>query len=290
MQRYFCINCKKSFQHKRRNNKLKENIFNEYIWQRQTYSDLAEKHNKSQKWVQRKLDEVEVKSIIKLNPQPLVVIADVTFFSRLNGLCVFREPNLKKNIWWKFTDYERIRIYETGRKHLERNGFKIKAVVLDGRKGVRGVFEDIPVQMCHFHQKQIIRRHLTLNPKLEASIELKEIVHTLANTNENDFTDKLNTWHKKWKDFLKERTADFETGKWFYTHKKLRSAYRSLKNNLPFLFTYQKYPELNIPNTTNSLDGYFGSLKNKLNVHRGLNKERAKKVIVELLKGKKLPK
>lgn len=211
----------------------------------------------------------------------------MTFFSRTNGLCVFRESNLKKNIWWKFTDYERIRIYEQGRKHLEKNGFKIKAVVLDGRRGVREVFRDIPVQMCHFHQKQIVRRYLTNRPKLEASIELKKIVSTLANTNEEIFTKQLNEWHKKWETFLKEKTINPETDKWHFTHKRLRSAYRSLKTNLPYLFTYQRYPALNIPNTTNSLDGYFGSLKNKLNVHRGLNRTRAKKIIVELLKGRK---
>ena len=70
-------------------------------------------------------------------------------------------------------------------------------------------------------------------------------------------------------------------------HKKLRSAYRSLKTNLPYLFTYQRCPKLNIPNTTNSLDGYFNVLKSKLNVHRGLSRERAKKVVIELLKGEK---
>jgi len=174
-----------------------------------------------------------------------------------------------------------------GRRHLERNGFKIVAIVLDGKPGVRKAFSDIPIQMCHFHQKQIIRRHLTLNPKLEASIELKIIVDTLANTNEEKFTKQLNDWHNKWKDFLKEKTTNPETGKWCYTHKKLRSAYNSLKKNLPYLFTYQKYPELNIPNTTNSLDGWFNVLKSKLNVHRGLNKKRARKVIIELLKGEK---
>lgn len=215
----------------------------------------------------------------------MVVVADVTFFSRLNSLCVFRASALKKNIWWKFVDYERIRVYEQGRKHLEKNRFTITAIVLDGKPGVRKVFSDIPVQMCHFHQKQIIKRHLTSKPKLEASIELKVITATLTETDEETFTNKLNEWHEKWKDFLKERTTDLETGKWHYTHKRLRSAYNSLKKNLPYLFTYQRYPKLNIPNTTNSLDGYFNSLKSKLNVHRGLSKKRARKIIVELLKG-----
>ena len=91
-------------------------------------------------------------------------------------------------------------------------------------------------------------------------------------TNELKFTKELNQWHKKWNNFLKEKTTNPITEKWNYTHKRLRSTYRSLKTNLPYLFTYQKYPELKIPNTTNSLDGYFNVLKEKLNVHRGLVK------------------
>lgn len=228
--------------------------------------------------------------MVKITEKNVIIVADTTFFSKQNGLCVFRDPNLKKNIWWKFTDYERIIIYEHGRKHLEENGFNIKAVVLDGRRGVREVFRDKPVQMCHFHQKQIVRRYLTNSPKLEASIELKKVISTLTTTNEASFNRQLNEWHKKWKTFLKEKTTNSETGKWCYTHKRVRSAYRSLITNLPYLFTYQRYPKLHIPNTTNSLDGFFGSLKNKLNVHRGLNRMRARKVVVELLKGRNLPK
>jgi hypothetical protein len=139
--------------------------------------------------------------------------------------------------------------------------------------------------MCHFHQKQIVKRYLTNSPKLEASIELKRIVSTLTYTNEITFTKELKQWHDKWNDWLKEKTINPETNKWFYTHKKVRSAYRSLKTNLPYLFTYQKYPELNIPNTTNSLDGWFNRLKSLLNVHRGLNKIRRNKIIKIILKG-----
>jgi hypothetical protein len=286
LQTYKCKICGHKFQNKRRKQKSNIKFLNQYVWKRQTYFDLAEKYNKSEKWAQRKLDEIEVKSIVKLNSQPLVVVADTTFFSRMSGLTVFREPNFKKNIWWKFVDYERVRIYEMGRKHLERNGFTVQAVVLDGRRGVREVFSDIPVQMCHFHQKQIVRKYLTLNPKLEAGKELKTVISNISCTDEQTFTEELNTWHDKWEDFLKERTTDLETGKWFYTHKKLRSAYRSLKTNLPYLFTYQKYPKLNIPNTTNSLDGFFNRLKSLLNVHRGLNPKRREKIVVEILKGK----
>lgn len=280
------MNCGHKFQNKKREGRLKTALLKQYIWQRQTYADLAKKYAHSKRWVQRKLHEDEIKSVVKLNRQALVVVADTTFFSRANGLTVFRAPHLKKNVWWQATTHERAEIYLKGKNHLERNGYAIQAVVLDGRKGIRGVFNGLPIQMCHFHQKQIVKRYLTTRPKLEASRELKTITDTLAKTNEQKFAADLFAWEEKWKDFLKQKTTDLNTNRWFYTHKKLRSAFRSLKTNLPYLFTYQKFPELNMPNTTNSLDGFFNRLKNLLNVHHGLRPNRRMRIIVEILKGR----
>jgi len=137
--------------------------------------------------------------------------------------------------------------------------------------------------MCHYHQKAIINRYLTTRPKLEASIELRKITRFLCQTDKLEFTKKLDTWHQKWSIFLKEKTINPETGKWFYTHKRIRSAYRSLKINLPYLFTYQEYPKLNIPNTTNSLDGYFSHLKELVKIHRGITRQLKLKIIDEIL-------
>jgi hypothetical protein len=279
------LNCGHKFQNKRRKQKLAKKILKQYIWQRQTLTNLAKENSRSKKWVQRKLDSNKIQSKVRLNSKNLVLIADVTFFSRTNGLIVFREPNLKQNVWWRSTTSEKAELYRMGKKHLEKNNITICAIVLDGRRGIREVFEGIPIQMCHFHQKQIIVRYLTSRPKLEAGKELKGVVSTLTNTTENELSFKLNCWHEKWKIFLKQKTTNPETGKWFYTHKKVRSAYRSLKTNLPYLFTYQKYPELHIPNTTNSLDGFFNRLKGLLNVHYGLSPKRRKRLSIEILKG-----
>jgi hypothetical protein len=194
-----------------------------------------------------------------------------------------RAPHLKTNIYIQEVQTESVDTYKQGKIDLEQRGYIIQAIVLDGRPGVRQLFFDVPIQMCHFHQKQIITRYLTNNPKLEAGIELKKITATLCKTKEQDFTSVLNDWNQKWSSFLKERTIDSFTGRWFYTHKRLRSAYRSLKTNLPYLFTYQKYPELNIPNTTNSLDGCFAYLKELVRVHRGANKTLKRKIISEIL-------
>lgn len=73
---------------------------------------------------------------------------------------------------------------------------------------------------------------------------------------------------------------------WSYTHRRMRSAYRSLMTNLPFLFTHKAHPELSLPNTTNSLDGLFSHMKNLLLVHRGMTKQKRWRLIQIILKKK----
>ena len=72
----------------------------------------------------------------------------------------------------------------------------------------------------------------------------------------------------------KNRKSD--TKKWHYTHKRLLKCLFFFKNNLPWLFTFQDFPELHIPNTTNSCDGSFAHWKSKVKLHRGLSKKKKK--------------
>lgn len=222
--------------------------------------------------------------IANIIPQPIVVVADATFMSRSYGILIFREPNLKINLIWKEIFTETPGQYEQLKLKLEDSGYCIKAAVLDGKMGVRNVFRNIPVQMCQFHQVAIVNRYLTRRPILEAGKDLREIALHLTKSNEPDFTKLLTDWNIKWQSFLKEKTVNPFTGKWHYTHKRIRSAYRSLKSNLPILFTYQKYPELKIPNTCNSIDGSNTTLKNLLRIHRGMSRENRYKMICQILK------
>jgi hypothetical protein len=118
-------------------------------------------------------------------------------------------------------------------EELKSKGFTVNAIVCDGRKGLIQACDHISVQMRQFHQAAIIRRYLTHKTKLPAAIELKAIKSLLKQTDKEYFTGLLNDWQLKWNLFLKERTVNTETVKSHYTHKRLRSAYRSLKNNLP---------------------------------------------------------
>lgn len=208
---------------------------------------------------------------------------DTSYFGSF-GVMVFRDYYKRKNILWGFVVHEKLGFYVDGINKLKSMGWGILGIVCDGKRGLFNAFGPIPVQMCQYHQTAIVTRYITKKPKLEAGKQLRAVIQLLTVTDKESFTGALYAWHKKWKGFLSEKTINPETGKKHYTHKRIRSAYRSLKTNLPYLFTWYDHMVLNIPNTTNSLEGTFSNLKNKTRVHAGLKKQRKMKLINEILK------
>ena len=217
------------------------------------------------------------------DPRHIHLVVDATFFGKRDtgqwGVVVFRDWDKKENLWWKFVDEESILTYKEGRTFLEETGYEVLSVTCDGFRGLINVFNGIPVQFCHFHQKQIIQRYVTRNPRLKAGKELLEIVKLLPMTTEKEFIVLLKEYLTQYKEFLNEKTTDPLTGRWYFTHKRLRSAIKSLTVNLPHLFTHRKYPHLNIPTTTNTLESHFSHLKDILRIHRGLSRNMKEKVI-----------
>lgn len=210
---------------------------------------------------------------------------DATFFGRNYGFLVARANG--KNIIWKEIDGEKILYYREILKNLKSVEFPFSSFVIDGRRGVKTLlkemFPNFPVQHCQFHQKKTVINYISTKPRLEASKELLSLTKNLVYTTKEEFSGNLQEWHIRWEEFLKEKTENLLTGRKTYTHKRLRSAYFSLKRNLPHLFTCLEFPALNIPNTTNSCDGSFAHWKQKVKIHRGLRKDRRKKMIDYLL-------
>jgi hypothetical protein len=262
---------------------LPDLLWFEYTKGKQTYAQLADKYGCSVRTVQRKLDLHQVKKTDVI-PRKVVVLMDTTYWGRSFGLMLFKDAYTKENLLWYYVRSETNLLYAKGVKELIASGFNIVAIVCDGRKGLIGAFGDIPVQLCQFHQVAIIRRYITKNPKMRASIDLKAHVAMLRNTDMESFEGGLQMWFVKWEGFLNERTTNPETDKTHFTHRRLRSAHRSLKTNMKWLFTWYDNYELDIPNTTNMIDGHFSDLKNKLRNHNGLTQERKIKFINEFLK------
>ena len=243
---------------------------------------MAAKYGCSKKTIQRRIDEAVVDRETTFSPTANVLM-DTTYFGRKFGVMVFKDSLTCKILLKKYVKHETNKLYFSGIEEIARRGITVQSIICDGRKGLLQLFGDIPVQMCNFHQVAIIRRYLTKKPKMQASIELWEHVLLMTRTDRESFEGGLADWYNKWEDFLNERKLD-QKGKNRYIHKKLRSAYRSLKTNLPWLFTWYDNLDLKIPNTTNAIDGQFSDLKNKLRNHNGLSMARKKKLIDEFLK------
>lgn len=278
---YKCYICKKQFSEGSRLNSAI--IWEEYTIGKQTYKQLAKKYNCSQRTIQRKVD-LHIITVPEKRPRKVVVLMDTTYWGRNFGVMLFKDAYTKENLLKYYVKTETNSLYIQGVKELQSKGFEVLAIVCDGRKGLLQSFDNIPVQMCQFHQVAIIRRYITKNPKIPASIELKDFVALLKMTDKESFEGGLELWFTKWESFLNERTINLETGKSYFTHKRLRSAYRSLKTNSKWLFTWYDNYGLKIPNTTNAIDGHFSDLKNKLRNHNGLSKERKIKFIDEFFK------
>ncbi len=286
IQRYKCTNCNKNFSSKKRPIKLQKVIFNEYFDHKQTLQQIAVHHKRSIPWVKKQILAYEPEENV-FEPKEVTLVCDATFYGRRKdklGTLVFKDEISKKIVIWKHISSETINEYKYLISELIDQGFTLKSMTIDGKRGLYRLFEEIPKQMCHFHQIAIIRRYLTRNPKLEASIELKKIVARLTTTTEIRFQNKLELWYEKYEDFLNEKTVSSTTGEEHFTHPRVRAAYRSLQTNLPYLFTYKKLKDVHIPNTTNSLEGgVFSPMKFKINPHRGMSKSFKLKMVDEFL-------
>jgi transposase-like protein len=258
-------------------------LWGQYAHDYCTINQLARKYHKSEKWVRTQLDVYGFPEHIPQS-RPVVIVADAMFFGRHWGMVVMRDPHRKENLYWEEIMTESPSVYQAGISFLRQRGFTIHALVIDGRKGVKEAFSDIPIQMCQFHQIRIVTRYLTTRPKLEAGQELRVITLMLSESTKEKFTMLLCAWHRRWSEFLKEKTVNPETKRRQYTHRRLRSAYFSLRRNLPQLFTYERYPAWDIPKTTNGLEGVFSHIKTAMRIHRGLRQKRKRKLIDFLLR------
>ena len=283
-QRYKCLACGSQEQSTPRPKRLQNKLWGEHVFGRQTIPQLAKKYEMGEKRVRRYFDALDLPE--KRHTQRKIVLAmDATFWGRKSGVFVARDPKGKENLFWKEIESETPAEYRLAREYLERIGYVVQGVVIDGKRGVREVFGDIPVQLCQFHQMKTVTRYLTRKPTTPAGRDLRAIMLSLSRTDEKTFTELLVRWQKRYEEFVNERTpcSCCQPKRWPYTHWKLRAAYRSLKTNVPYLFTFQKFPDLHLPNTTNTLDGSFSHLKNQVGLHRGKTRARRYKIIHTIL-------
>lgn len=191
---------------------------------------------------------------------------DTTYWGRNFGLMVIKDALRNKILWRKYVSYETIKDYLEGVEWLKSQGFRIYGAVIDGMRGLAQALHPIPVQMCQFHQILIVRRYLTQNPDIIASMELLGLIKEITRMDKESFTGAFEEWYERNKEILNERVADRRIKRKTppYMRPKLRSSYLSIKRNMQMFWTFYDHPETGLPNTNNALEGAFLILKAKL--------------------------
>ena len=279
---YKCNDCNKQFIGGQRRDKSQ--IITDYVEGKQTLLQLASKYKVSERTIRRDLESMRFVRK-KAKYKEVTVQLDTTYWGRRFGLMVIKDALRNKVLWHKYVYNETIGQYMEGISWLESQGFKIYGAVIDGMRGLAQALYPIPVQMCQFHQILIIRRYLTQEPDLDASSELLNLVKSITKMDKESFIGAFNEWYDRYKDVLNERVHDKRIKRHTppYMRPKLRSAYLSLKRNMPLLWTFYDRPETGLPNTNNAIEGLFSDIKSKLRAHRGISRDNRKKLLDEYI-------
>ena len=214
-------------------------------------------------------------------------VIDVTYLrNRSDGLALIRtDTGFSLNYWFVESESREsmtllLEEFQHADYHLSTHSFTI-----DGRrfmfKLLRDMYPNIPIQMCIFHMKALMRRGTTMRPKTRLGKALLILKACLGLVSSAMFQ-KIFSWiENQYWEFLQERNARGE-----YEHKKLRTIMNSIRWYLPYLYTFEQYHERDIPRTTGECDGYFTHIKDKLRIHRWLKEENRNNFIIFLLEEK----
>lgn len=296
-QRYLCKACHKSWTNKSRNNRLSDKIWYDFVWNNMPVRTLAKIYQKHPNTIRTilhayKPEPLDLNSLSKEKKQAITtIVMDTTYFGRAGGVVVIIDAHNGDLLYFhEIKGSESNTEYYRAIHTLLNAGIYPKACVIDGRKGVAEDLEDagILVQMCHFHTWQIVKRYIAGEPLLTPNIELKSIMNWFISKHttitKHSFAAQILGWKERHWLWLKEKHRN-ENGRLEWSHAETRRAYNSIISHAKWLFTYEKYPELNIPKTSNILEGKFGNAKDKLKLHHGYSHKLKIKIFFSLLSG-----
>lgn len=194
-------------------------------------------------------------------------------------------------IGWQWCDREKRIAWQT---LLERIPAP-KVVVTDGGRGIlAAIAESWPttrVQRCLVHVQRNIRTYLTSKPRTDAGKALWALAKSLTKISSRHaattWLTTLNDWHRVYGHLTRKRTYRDQVNpdqipswarpeqRWWYTHARLRRAYRLLarltRDDALFTYLDEPFDDLRISSTTNHIEGGINAgIRTILRAHRGM--------------------
>lgn len=249
-----------------------------------TFSEYGKLSGVSRRTISRQLHDCIAKLEVK-PPEPTgevynCLIVDATWLSH-GAVAIARTPRYVQQ--WEFIDgSEGIKLWLALFRKIPRPD----CIVCDGHKGLiaaakRTYGNDVMLQRCIFHLCHTLHSYLPMTARHPAATELrdyyKQVNYVRTKGQARQFEEHFYELYDKYRDYIDEHTMMTTPSNQVmpdYIHRKTHAAYALLDNLIKDkqLFNYIDHPELNIPNTTNLLEGGVNSrIAELLKCHRGLS-------------------
>jgi len=279
-QRYQCLRCKRTYLWKQSKpiQARRYAWFNQWILEGLTVKQIAKLNKVSNSTVSRvirywlKKEPPKVKDLEKVK----YVILDGTYINHRTGLYVVMDGNDHRVIYGDYGISETGKHLKTFYDHLQGKGLNPLSATIDGSlqqiKYIKEAWESLIIQRCLVHIQRQGLSWLRQKPKRIDAIELRDLLLQVLYIKTKEQSENFIKGFKLWEDrFGLALARSTNRGKEFSDLLRTRSM---IINALPNMFNYLDNPE--ISKTTNALEGYFGRLKQKYRVHRGLSPQKRK--------------
>jgi hypothetical protein len=207
------------------------------------------------------------------------------------GMCVLIAASISGPVIWGWCDREKQPAWAV----LLCRCPPPEAVVCDGQPGLLAALKTCwpktRVQRCLVHVLRDVKTHLTQHPKTPAGKALLRLAKELTGISTAEaaaeWLARLDAWWQGFGHLTTQKTFRAEiseaevppwakpTQKWWYTHARLRRAWRLLerlaRERTLFAFCDPELAHLGIPSTTNRIEGAINAqLRRLLGHHRGM--------------------
>lgn len=179
-QRYKCLSCSSVFIPK--DISWIKPAYADYSIHKQTYVELGMTLEKNRKTIQKYLTKTiqytgEIPTLHET--ERMCIVIDATYFSSRNDGMALIRSNTGLNLIYDFIKSESLESMSHIMNTFDSAGYgkHTDSFTIDGRRFMFDLltkrYPKIPIQMCIFHMKAIIRRYTTLRPKTRLGKALK---------------------------------------------------------------------------------------------------------------------
>lgn len=132
---------------------------------------------------------------------------DATCWGHNWGIMLAIDSSTGAPLYLSFIKSETITDYHVAIESICERGYDVKGVIIDGKQSLFKLFSAYKIQMCQYHKKQIVRRYLTLNPRLRATRALKDLMDRLTTSSKDELVKNYEEWKNTWEETLQKRSV-----------------------------------------------------------------------------------